>query len=238
MKKIILSAFLVSGLIFLSACSLGAKKNNDINNVNTETPIVNQQAEVNVPVENNIPVDEPSVTVLADASYVIDTNSSSLSWAASKILSGHTGKINIKSGGIVVKEGMVTIPSNFVIDMQSISDDDGSEALVKHLNSADFFDTANFPESTLNIISATSIGGSQYNIEANLTIKGITNKISFPAEINVNGGVLTAKADFSINRTLWNIKFLSASFLSDLGDKAIKDMIDFHVEITANAAGI
>lgn len=219
--------FLLFGLIFLSACSL------------KETPDENLNTYVNSPKSADLEAGqefENPVIVLDDGNYIVDAENSSLVWAASKVLSGHTGKVSIKSGEITISGGIISGLANVIIDMKTISDDENNEALVKHLNSADFFDTANFSEAQLNIISITSRESNQYDVEADLTIKGITNKISFPAQISTNGSSLNAQATFSINRTLWDIKYQSASFLSDLGDKAINDVIDFRVDLSAKTA--
>lgn len=218
--------FLVLGVVSLSACSLRGGQDEDMNSYvnNPKNASSNQEQQV-------------SPVVLNDGTYSVNLSESSFSWSAKKVLSGHTGKLAIKSGQINITNGQMENTS-FVMDMTTISDDDNSEALVNHLNSADFFDTVNYPESTLNIVSISGTSGNQYNVEADLTIKGITNRISFPAEITTEGNLLTGKASLEINRTLWDIKYNSASFLSDLGDKAIDDMIKFQIEIKADKASV
>jgi polyisoprenoid-binding protein YceI len=63
-----------------------------------------------------------------------------------------------------------------------------------------------------------------------LTIKGITKSISFPAEISVKGGKVTAKASITIDRTDYNIQYGSKKFFDSIGDKAIMD--DFKLVVS------
>jgi polyisoprenoid-binding protein YceI len=64
-----------------------------------------------------------------------------------------------------------------------------------------------------------------------LTIKGITKGISFPATLKKVGSKYIANASFSIDRTKWDIRYGSSSFFDNLGNKAIKNEIEFVVLI-------
>jgi polyisoprenoid-binding protein YceI len=68
-----------------------------------------------------------------------------------------------------------------------------------------------------------------YTVTADLTIKGITKEIVFPAILVVKGNTATANADFMIDRTLFDIKYGSKSFIEGIGDKAIDN--DFNVKV-------
>jgi hypothetical protein len=63
-----------------------------------------------------------------------------------------------------------------------------------------------------------------------LTIKGITNPIIFVA--TVDPATNTYTAPIVIDRTLWDIKYNSVKFFSDIADKAIEDLIQFDITIT------
>jgi polyisoprenoid-binding protein YceI len=73
-------------------------------------------------------------------------------------------------------------------------------------------------------------------VVGDLTIKGITNQVSFPAEVKVEGDVLTASGTASIDRTKWDIKYGSGKFFSDLGDNMIKDEFEIKFELKATAS--
>jgi hypothetical protein len=66
-----------------------------------------------------------------------------------------------------------------------------------------------------------------------LTIKDISQLIAFPAKITFKDGQIFAQAEFNIDRTQWDIKYGSGQFFKELADKAIKDEINFKIEISA-----
>jgi polyisoprenoid-binding protein YceI len=117
-----------------------------------------------------------------------------------------------------------------MIDMTTLKNydqtGDMNARLVNHLKSDDFFSVEKFPTATLKITKVDTQAG-QTMITGDLTIKGITKPVTFPAEVKVDGKKLTAKGDMTVDRTMYDIKFRSLKFFSDIGDKVIKD--DFTV---------
>ena len=102
-----------------------------------------------------------------------------------------------------------------------------------HLTSSDFFNVEAFPTATLKItkvLKNTKIANT-YNLTANLTVKGITKSITFPATFKKVGNVFEGNAKITLDRTKWDIKYGSSSFL---GDKAIKNEIELNVNIASN----
>lgn len=164
----------------------------------------------------------------------VNTEKSQLEWLAKKVTGQHNGTVNIKSGSLKFSNGTLT-GGTFVLDMTTINDLDLTGTyktkLTTHLESDDFFSVAKFPEASLVITKATPKNGegSNYEITANLTIKGITNAITFPAYVDLKNGV--AKASFTIDRTKWDIRYGSGSFFEGLGDKMIYDDIEYTVTL-------
>jgi polyisoprenoid-binding protein YceI len=96
------------------------------------------------------------------------------------------------------------------------------------MSSADFFDAPTFPTSTFKITSVTPIAGAAADadnatITGDMTIKGVTQKISFPAKVGVKNGVAAATGKVTIDRTKFGLKYGSKSFFDSIGDKAIND---------------
>lgn len=172
-------------------------------------------------------------TKAASKSYNVSAGSM-VSWSGSKIAGTHTGTLNVTSGNIDVTGGKVT-GGKFMIDMNSLSVTDleagkGKEKLEGHLKSKDFFNVGANPTATFEITSAT--GG---NVTGNLTMMGVTKSVTFPASINVGDqGVSVTTPDFTINRTDFGLKYGSASFFSDLKDKAINDNIGLSIKLKAS----
>ncbi|MEL6821664.1 MAG: YceI family protein [Calditrichota bacterium] len=176
--------------------------------------------------------------VLFAQNYSVDATNSSLGWTGEKVTGAHNGTIGIKQGMFKVDDAM-KMTGEFEIDMTSIVvldiEDPGTNAkLVSHLKNADFFDSGNHPSSTFEITKAVPYRGenANYRVTGKLTIKGITNEISFPAQIDFTDDSFMAKAQFSIDRSRWEIKYGSGSFFDALGDKLIYDDIKFDLNIT------
>lgn len=169
----------------------------------------------------------------------VDVNNSIVKWLGKKVTGQHNGTVKIKDGTLYVQNGKVT-GGNFNMDMTTITDLDLTDAesnakLTGHLKSDDFFSVAKFPTSNFTI---TEIGpgtnGATNTIKGNLTIKGITKPIQFPANIQVSNGKATAKANFDIDRTEYDIKYGSGKFFEGIGDKAIYDNFNIELELVTN----
>lgn len=173
-----------------------------------------------------------SFTVKKEDGYKVDIGKSKLTWIGKKVTGSHTGAINFAEGSFVTNGKKVT-GGSFVIDMTTITDIDKNERLVGHLKSDDFFSTEKNPKATFLITTITG-EKDQYTIKGNLTIKGITNEVEFPATIQTEGKQLTAKAKILVDRTKYEIKFRSGNFFENLGDKAIEDNFELNVDLVAS----
>ncbi len=176
-------------------------------------------------------------TSLWITTYKVDTSNSSLKWKGKKVTGEHTGTINISSGNIKV-DGKKITGGEFVIDMQSLSNSDLTDAesnkkLVDHLKSDDFFGTDNHATSKFVIEEITSNGNDSYNVKGDLTIKGKTNSISFPATINNNGNEILIQGNAVVDRSKFDIRYGSGSFFDNLGDKMIYDEFELDINLVA-----
>jgi polyisoprenoid-binding protein YceI len=173
----------------------------------------------------------------AATAYKVETSQSNLEWNGKKVTGEHTGNIAISKGDILVN-GNKIVGGNVVIDMNSITnkdltDDSYKQKLLGHLKSDDFFSTEKNPTGTFKITSVSPIKGAQagaanYTVKGDLTLKGITKPISFPATVSVKEGVASATGTATLDRTQWDIKYNSKSFFPNIADKAIYD--DFTVK--------
>ena len=69
--------------------------------------------------------------------------------------------------------------------------------------------------------------GGSYAVVGDMTIKGITNKVSFDLALTENSATTSLKID----RTKYGIKYGSASFFDGIKDKAIYDEFDLAVKL-------
>lgn len=66
-----------------------------------------------------------------------------------------------------------------------------------------------------------------HEVTAELTIKGITNPITFDMHVENN----EAMAKLSIDRTKYDIRYRSNSFFDNLGDIAINNEFDLDIKL-------
>lgn len=171
-------------------------------------------------------------SLFAQDNFKVNVENSSLNWKGYKPTGSHTGTITLASGNIVIKNNKIT-GGSFVADMGTIKDNDGSAKLEGHLKSTDFFDAAIFPTSKFEI-TETAIKAGKMQVTGNMTIKGITKQITFPATFSVNKDAVTLTSEtFQINRTDFNVKYQSKTFFTELKEKFINDEFDFQVTIVA-----
>ncbi len=175
-------------------------------------------------------------TPAEQADYAIDASETTIVWTGAKVGGEHTGNISVKEGGFTFKDGQLT-GGSFVIDMNSITNTDlegeYSDKLVGHLKSDDFFGVATYPTSKVEITSVVAQGPGKYKVVADLTIKSTTKEIKFPATVEVKDGSVVAKADITVDRSEYDVRYGSGSFFDGLGDKVIYD--DFTLNVTAVA---
>ena len=166
-----------------------------------------------------------------DVTYTVDTERSTIDWTAKKIGGGHTGTIKITSGNLV-HNGKSLTKGMFLINMSSITSDNAK--VTTHLKSDDFFAAEKNPNSKFDILSVTPAGADRVNITGNLTIKGISQPISFPATVKTQKNIVVAVANnIRVDRTKYDIKFRSKTFFLEIGDKAIDDEFELNINLVA-----
>ncbi|MCF7917694.1 YceI family protein [Candidatus Gracilibacteria bacterium] len=168
--------------------------------------------------------------------YQILSEQSKMYWSASKVTGTHEGVIRVPTGLLTLEDGAI-VGGNFEVNMDTIQTTDAAGAgLDPHLKGENFFDATNYPLSTFVVTSATKEGNINH-VTGNLTIKDITNPITFDATIKyLADGKISTTAEFTIDRTLWGIKFGSGKFFQGLGDKMIYDEIGFRLDLVFTKA--
>ena len=174
----------------------------------------------------------------APTTYKVDTQKSVLNWNGKKVTGEHSGTIKLSDGMMMVDGGKLT-GGTFTFDMNTIVNTDLTDAgynakFITHMKSDEFFSTKKFPTSTFKVTKVTPKGGDVYDITGNMTIKGITNAVTFPATVKMTDNAITANGKAVLDRTKYDIRYGSKSFFENIGDKAIYD--DFTVEMKLVAA--
>jgi polyisoprenoid-binding protein YceI len=172
-----------------------------------------------------------SFTIRKDDVYSVENDRSTISWSAKKVLGGHVGTVKITSGTLVY-DGKGLKGGSFVMDLANLTSD--SERLTTHLKNDDFFSVDKYPTSKFDITKVSPAGTDRVNITGNLTIKGITHPITFPASVKQQKGIIVAVASgVKVDRTKYDIKYRSKNFFGDIGDKAIEDEFELNINLSA-----
>ena len=169
--------------------------------------------------------------------YTIDTKLTTATWIGKKVTGQHTGGITISKGTIEASGKDIT-GGSFEFDMTSITntdltDKEWNDKLMTHLKSDDFFSVTKNPTANFVITKATIKADGTYDITGKLTIKGITNEITFPANVKIDEKTFVTIAKIMVNRTKFDIKYGSASFFEGIGDKAISDEFELDINVVA-----
>lgn len=165
----------------------------------------------------------------------VDTKNSVIKWVGYKVTGQHEGTITLRNGELNFDDTSNLIGGKFVMDMTTINTTDleggSKERLDNHLKNDDFFSVKKYNTADLVFKKVTKQKNDSkiivYLIDADLTIKGITNPITFKINISDN----SAYANLKIDRTKFEIKYGSSSCFDGLKDRAIYDEFDLQVNL-------
>ena len=165
---------------------------------------------------------------------ILNNTNSTIKWTGKEITTKtHYGSLKFKEGKINMKDDNI-INGMFVVDMKSINCQDLSgkskNYLESHLKSEDFFGVDIYPEASLTIKSSKRSNNGNYLADGDITIKGITQPVSFKISFKNN----EAEAKLTFDRTKHNVTYRSGNFFQNLGDKLIYDDIEIKAQLTFN----
>lgn len=191
------------------------------------------------PVEEVAPT--PSQPPIRSGVHGVDLKESRVLWTGRNLLNKHEGAIPLRTGELTVEAGRLA-GGRFTFDMRGITCSDlaGSpmhDILIAHLLSDDFFDAEVFPDASFVItqtspVNGASPGAPNLSVSGELTLKGLTRPVEFPACAGITpDGKLAAQASFAIDRTKWNVVYGSGKFFRNLGGHLVNDLIDLNLRI-------
>ncbi len=172
----------------------------------------------------------------AGPAFSLSNEASTVAWKGMKPGGEHYGVIEVVNGKIDT-DGQQVTGGSFTIDMntiicQDLTNEGMNSRLVGHLKSEDFFHTEAYPKAFFNITKVTPRQSAEegfsanYVVTGNLTIRGTTNEISFPANITMDERLVYAKTgQIELDRTMWNVNFQSKKIFSNLADRYIDDIM-------------
>jgi polyisoprenoid-binding protein YceI len=163
---------------------------------------------------------EPAPADEADRSagkvLAIDPSNSKVEFVGAKVTRSHKGGFTDFAGQLVLAEPIESSQVDITIQTASLYADE--EKLTKHLKSPDFFDVDKFPTATFRSTGIEKTGEG-HTITGDLTLRGVTKRISFPAAVTVAEDGVKADAEFSINRQDFRITY------PGMPDDLIRDLV-------------
>lgn len=161
-----------------------------------------------------------------EAKIALAADKSKVGFIGAKKTADHKGSFGEISGEATMVGNEVT---GFWVSVKVASMTTDADDLTKHLMGADFFDAEQFPEAkftALEITPKAGENGATHEIAGNLEMHGQTNKITFPATVEVGATGIVGKADFKINRKDWGIVY------AGMPDDLIKDDVALQLDLT------
>lgn len=178
----------------------------------------------------------------AATTYKLQPQLSTLGWEGKAVTHGHNGTMQFASGELTANGAQLT-GGTVVVDMKTlkatdIKDADSHAKFVGHMSGEDFFSAEKYPTAVFKIVSVTPIKGAAADannatISGDMTIRDVTQRISFPAKVGVKNGVAAASGTVTIDRTKYGLKYGSKTFFDTIGDKAINDEFTLSFNVIA-----
>jgi rhodanese-related sulfurtransferase/polyisoprenoid-binding protein YceI len=174
-----------------------------------------------------------------------DTERSLVFWTGRNLFNHHTGAIRVSGGGIELRDG-TPVHGSVQLDMNSLACTDLTDPalnamLIAHLRDDDFFAVPRFPHAEFVLNASDPIPGARpgipnFQLTGELTMRGVTRPLTFPAVIaRKSDGAHAAQALIDIDRTEWGVLYGSARFFARLGEHVVNDQIHLHLKVFTRA---
>ncbi|MEU0696501.1 YceI family protein [Streptomyces niveus] len=168
--------------------------------------------------------------------YTIDPTHSSISFQVRHAMVTNVRGTFGKHEGTLNLDGSKPENSSASIDVEIESIDTGAPDRDGHLRSADFFDVETFPKMTFRSTGAEQVGGDEYRITGDLTIKDVTKPLTIDLEfhgkatdpygnerVGFEGGTTISRSDWGLT---WNAAL-------ETGGVVVSDKVKLLFDISA-----
>lgn len=170
----------------------------------------------------------------------LDLTKSVVKWKGGKEFTNdsHVGTVGIKTGYVEIEKGQI-VSGEIVFDMNKIDNTDLTDAsmkgkLIGHLQSEDFFDTQKHQTATYKIKKVIN-SSDKMMFDGDLTVRGKTHPLRVNTVVTKENKVYTAKGSADFDRTKYDVKYNSSTFMPNLvktgKDKVIKNAIEIEFDI-------
>ncbi|HUI42879.1 MAG TPA: YceI family protein [Terriglobia bacterium] len=148
---------------------------------------------------------------------------------------GISSKVRLDPANLELAELRIEIRANFIQLLDEVSDKDHreieramrEEALEANTHPTIFFESTS--------VSATRIADGQYNLSlaGDLSLHGVTRRLTIPARVALAGDTLRAFGEFSLKQTDYHIKLVAVAG----GAIKVKDELKFSFDLVARKQG-
>jgi polyisoprenoid-binding protein YceI len=167
--------------------------------------------------------------------YELDVAHTSVAFVARHMLSKVRGRFTEFSGQIEVAERPEDSSVGVEIATESVQTDTGKRD--DHLKSGDFFQIEEFPTISFRSTAVRRTGGTTFELDGDLTIKGVTKPVTLAGEFLGAGPgmdgetpMLAASARTTIDRDEWGMNWNVAV---ETGGFLVSKKIDLEIEVEA-----
>jgi polyisoprenoid-binding protein YceI len=171
----------------------------------------------------------------AVGTYTIDPSHTELGFAVRHMaVSKVRGRLSKFEGTLVLGENPADSKASLTIDATSV--DTRDENRDAHLRTNDFFDVENHPTWTFESTSIKSEGGTEFKVDGDLTIRGVTRPVTL--DVALEGVVkdpygnhrVGFSATTSINREDFDVSF---GAVMEAGGLVVAKKVDIQIELEA-----
>jgi len=175
----------------------------------------------------------------------VDLAESRIEWTGRSRNGRHIGSVPLSEGELRFWKGRL-VHGAFVIDMEALRDEDLKDfslatLLINHLKSIDFFQVDHYPEARFESTSLSHVadacpGMANFSVEGQLTLRGITRDVCFPATVErLDDGRLALEAHFDLDRTRWGANYGSGKLFEKLGMHLVHDLVSIQLRLVTTA---
>ena len=143
----------------------------------------------------------------------VDKSASKIAFVGAKLTGKHDGGFKEFDGKLELNPSGDLTGVMFTVDVDSVYTD--NDMLTGHLKQGDFFEVATYPEATFQSTEVRpgsdqkAEDGTPYThtVVGNMTMRGVTKKLTFPVLVDTTGEHVVASTDFVVDRNDFKITY-------------------------------
>jgi polyisoprenoid-binding protein YceI len=143
-----------------------------------------------------------------------------------------SGDVRLTPGAIAPASLQMTVRADSLVETRDVFTEPQKQIINKELREI-VLETAKYPEITFKSseVKIKPFNGGQFqaSVGGDLTLHGVTRRITIPVEVALSGDALRARGEFTVSRSDYNVKATSAVH----GLIRVRDKIKFTFDIVA-----